>query len=138
MTLGALTSPASNLEVIIFSRSGIKIGMIDWSKNQLTEIIVGCFELVSPCPKLACSVMLFGTANGTTGFSPSISPFPRRFFQTMVHSSLRYDDSKAGRLLEKSPSSLTNCSMEAASTPFLPWVYGSPSLFFCWATSHRP
>lgn len=103
MTLGVLTGPASDLNIIRFSRSGIKIGMVDWLKEWFPGRIVGCFELVSPCPKLTCSVILFDTADGITGFSPDISPSPRRFFQKMVHSSFSYDGSKAGRLFTKSP-----------------------------------
>ena len=74
-----LTDPASNLEIPIFSRSGIKIGMVNWLREWFPGGIVGCFELVSPCPKLTCSVILFDTANGITGFPPDISPFPGGF-----------------------------------------------------------
>lgn len=119
MTLGVLTGPTSNLKIIILSRSGIKIGMVDGLKNWLTRIIFGYFELVSSCPKLACSAILFSPAHEITGFPPEILLFPRIFFQKMAHSSLRYDVSKAGRLLNKSPSSSANCSIEAASTLFL-------------------
>lgn len=75
MTLGVLTGPTSNLEIIILSRSGIKIGVVDGLKNWLTRIIFGYFELVSSCPKLACSAILFSTAHEITGFPPEILLF---------------------------------------------------------------
>ena len=96
---------ARNLEITIFSWGGIKTGMIDGLKNWLTEMIIGYFILVPSCPQLTCSFTLFSAANEAISFPPNSSPFPRRFFQRVVQSSLRYDDAKAGRLLTKSPSS---------------------------------
>lgn len=117
--VGRVNGPGFKFRDNEISSSGINIGIFNSLKACCPGRFIVCFEPVSPCSIWTCSVIVFDTASGISGFPPDILPLRRKFFQKMVYSSFRSDGSKNGRLYTKSPWTLANCSTKAASIPFL-------------------